>query len=205
MLTLTPKLVTRYHVGIATKDWSRDLGIHVSSAITSHPEYQTSSGAGTVTSRYNEDRFMGPLSLIKNDFDVTVNVDRRFSIRKDQSEVTVRYAPDSNTFETLRETVETVETKRRDKRCHRIVTQFVKKIESGCQRHALNDFRCPWCDATIDVSFHSSGKVFVVSCSKRHFRRHAQTDSPPDWWRDATTGGWLESNPTERTDEPEPG
>ena len=205
MLTLTPKLVTRYHIGIATNDWLRDLEVLVKSAITSHPEYQTSSGTGTVTSRYNEDRFMGPLSLIKNDFDVIVDVDRRFSFRKDRYEVTVRYAPDSDTFKTLREAVETVESKHRDARCHRIVTQFVKKIENGCQRDALNDFRCPWCDAKIEISFSSSGRTFAISCSNHHFMRHAQTESPPEWWRSEVTGGWLESKTAEGTDEPKPG
>ena len=72
---------------------------------------------------------MGPLSLIKNDFDVFVNVSRRFSIRKDRYEATVRYAPELNTFETLRETVETFETKRRDKHRHGLVTQLVREIE----------------------------------------------------------------------------
>ena len=201
MLTLTPQLVTCYHLGVATTDWLRALEIHVSGAIASHPEYHTSSGRGPVSSRYNEERFMGPLSLIKNDFDVIVSVSRRLSIRKDRYEATVRYIPESHTFETMRETVETMETKRRDKHFHGLVTQLVKKIETGCERNFVDNWRCPWCDKIIDVSFHRSGSVFGVSCPNGHFHRHAGTDSPPDWWRDVVTGGWLESGAADATEQ----
>lgn len=192
MVTLTPRLVTRYHVGIATTDWLRSLETYVVSSLVSHSVFRTSSGRGTISSRYNEDRFMGPLSLIKNDFDVIVRVSRGFSIRKDRYEATVRYTPESNAFETLRETVETVETKRRDKHHHALVSHLVKAIKSGCERNIVDDWRCPWCNMSIDISFHRSGNTFAVSCPNGHFHRQAETVGPPDWWRDAVTGYWLE-------------
>jgi hypothetical protein len=200
MVNLTPQLVTRYHIGIATTDWLRTLETHVSSLIASHPEYRTASGRGAVSSRYNEERFMGPLSLVKNDFDVIVHVSRLLSIRKDRYEATVRYSPETNAFDTLRETVETVETKRRDKHYHGLVTQLVKKIGSGCERNVVDDWRCPWCNVSIDISFHHSGNVFAVSCPNGHFHRHAGTDLPPKWWRDAVTDGWLEWGATDATE-----
>lgn len=192
MLTLTPQLVTRYHISIATIDWLRDLESHVVSTIASHPEYHTTSGCGTVSSGYNEERFMGPLSLIKNDFNVVVRVNRRFSFRKDQYEMAVRYVPESKIFETLRETVETIETKRRDKRNHRFATLLAKEIRNGWEREIADNWRCPWCDAPVGVSFHPSGTVFHISCPNGHFGRYGETDSPPDWWRDAITGNWIE-------------
>ena len=89
MVTRTPQLVTRYHIGLATTDWLRHLENHISDAIASHAEYHTSSGRGVISARHNEDRFMGPLSLIKNDFNVTVDVSRPFWIRTDRYEATV--------------------------------------------------------------------------------------------------------------------
>jgi hypothetical protein len=201
MVTLTPQLVTRYHVGLATTDWLRGLETHVGRSIACHPEYRSSSGRGTVASQYNEERFMGELSLIKNDFAVIVHVSRHWSIRKDRYEATVRYAPESNTFKTLRETVETLETKARDKRNHGLVTRFVNRIENGCHRNIVDDWRCPWCDSIIDVSFHRSGNVFAVSCPNGHFHRHEGTDSPPAWWREAVTDGWLECGAMDPTEQ----
>jgi hypothetical protein len=178
---LYTKLVTEYHVQIATTVWLRALETHIRDWIASHPEYQTSSGRGTITSQYNEDRFMGPLSLIKNDFHVIVNVRRRFSLRQDRYESTVRFTPESGTFENLRETVETVETKCQDNRNFKLVAKLCEKIGAGCQRGVVDEWRCPWCESTVCVSFHRFGRTFAVSCPCGHFHRHATTNSPPDW------------------------
>jgi hypothetical protein len=207
MVTLTPQFVTRYHVGLATKEWLRNLETHINNAIASHHEYQTSSGRGIVSSRHNEERFMGPMSLIKNDFDVTIRVSRRFSIWKDCYEATVRYIPESNEFENLRETVETVESKRRDNRNLKMVQQLCDHIATGCSRDIVDDWRCPWCETTVRVSFHRAGRSFAVSCSNGHFDKHASTNTPPDWWRDAITDDWLEcgaNDATEQSGEREP-
>jgi hypothetical protein len=201
MVTLTPQLVTRYHVGIATTDWLRALETHISDSIASHAEYRTLFGRGTVASQYNEDRFMGPLSLIKNDFHVIVNVCRRFSLRKDRYEATVRFTPESSTFKNLRETVETVETKRRDNRNFKLVARLCEKIGAGCQRRVVDEWQCPWCESSVCVSFHRSGRTFAVSCACGHFHRHETTNSPPDWWRDAITDGWLECDATDATEQ----
>ncbi len=200
MVTLKPQFVTRYHVEIATTDWLRAIEHHVTSSIACHPEYHTSSGRGVVSSRYNEERFMGPLSLVKNDFDVVVHVLRRFSIRKDRYEATVRFTPESNRFENLRETVETIETKRRDNRNFKLVARLCADIGIGCDRSVVDNWRCPWCNSAIRVSFHRAGRTFAISCPHGHFHRHAGTTKLPDWWREAITDGWLECGGTVATE-----
>lgn len=191
-LTLKPQFVTQYHVLLATNEWLRSLETYISNSIQLHPEYQTSTGCGTVSSRYNEERFMGPLSLIKNEFNVTAQIIRRLTPDTDRYEVTVRYVQESNEFVNLWENVETVESKRRDNRRFRLVQMLCRNIANGCSRSIVDKWRCPWCRSEVRVSFHRLGHCFTVSCRNHHFHKHESTTTPPDWWRDAVTGGWYE-------------
>jgi hypothetical protein len=191
-LRLKCRFATRYHLALATEDWLGKLRAHLTTAIASHPEFHTEDGRGTMSSRYSEERFMGPLSLVKNDFVAVIQVSRRFSFRKDRYTATVRYMPEQGRFTTLRDEVSTVETRCRDRKNHRRVSGLVKHVQSGCSRDFVDDWRCPWCGSVICLSFHHGGRVFAVSCPGMHFHRHAETDTPPDWWLDAVTGGWLE-------------
>ena len=138
-LRLTCKLATRYHLNLATEDWLRKLNAHLATSIASHPEFHTADGTGTVSSTYNEERFMGPLSLVKNDFVVSIRVSRRFSFRKDRYTATVRYTPERGTFETVRDEVSTVEPEATDRRNHRRVSRLVKRVRAGCSRSAVYD------------------------------------------------------------------
>ncbi len=200
MLTLKLQLVTEYHVGIATTDWLRALTSHVQWAIERHSVYRTSSGDGVVCSQYNEDRFMGPLSLVKNDFIIRVRVSRGISLHADRYESTIRFKPDSVSFDDLRETIETRETIRRDNRNFNLVAKLCRRISSGCARTVVDDWRCPWCDSPVRLSFHHLGRTFVVSCDNNHFCRHETTVTPPEWWRDAVSDGWLECDAREATE-----
>lgn len=200
MLKLKPQLVTQYHVGIATPEWLRHLTSHVRESIAKNSEYRTSSGTGIVSSQYNEDRFMGPLSLVKNDFVVNVRVSRGLSLQRDRFEAVLRFNPESMSFEDIRETIATVETTRRDNRNFKRVKRLCEMIASGCEWSVVDAWRCPWCDAHVRVSFHSLGRTFAVSCDNHHFFRHETTATPPNWWRNAIADGWLDSDSGEATE-----
>jgi hypothetical protein len=191
-LKLTCKLRTRYHLKLATADWLRKLCDHLTTSITSHPEFHSANGTGVVTSPYSEERFMGPLSLVKNDFLATVRVSRRFSFRKDHYRANVRYSPEKREFATLYEEVATVETRARDRRNSRRISRLAAQIRRGCSRSLVDNSQCPWCGCTVRCAFHRSGRIFSVSCPSGHFGRHDETSTPPEWWRDAVIENWLD-------------
>ena len=114
MLTLVPRMSTRFHCDLVSEGWIRGLAEHVRAAIAAHDEYETTEGDGVVYSEYNEERYMGPLSVVKYWFRVDVNVGRSSST-EDQAryDTDVEYCPETSTFRTRYETIDTKETRRR--------------------------------------------------------------------------------------------
>ena len=74
MIKVESQLDTDFHRQLATSEWLSTLSSRITVAIKSHPEFHTANGAGTVRSRHNEDRYMGPLSIVKYEFVVEVEV-----------------------------------------------------------------------------------------------------------------------------------
>jgi hypothetical protein len=107
MVTLVSKLSTEFHRDLASHAWLRNLAAHVERALIAHDDYETSDGEGVVSSEYNEKRFMGPLSIVKYYFVVTVHLRRSDSTGRDTYEAHVEYCPETNTFQTFYETVDT--------------------------------------------------------------------------------------------------
>jgi hypothetical protein len=191
MLTLNILLQTEYHRSLAASDWSEKLEQHINASLLSHPEYLTSNGKGNVWSKYNEERFMGPRSLIKNDFEVELHISRPFSFRKDHYRASVRYSVDTQLFSNLNEYVTTVEIKKRDQYFHRVVNKQIKRIKRGLSRSEIENWRCPWCKGHIEFYFASGGFLFSMSCPLSHFRREEITKLRPAWWQQAVSNDWI--------------
>src|SRR5438105_5908917 len=104
MIRLQSKLKHPVHVALASADWLRQLEWIVSERIGALGGFETLEGEGEVSSRYGEDRFMGPNSLCKYDFDVVVRVNRLTSLdERDEYRAVATYDPGPHTFETKSE------------------------------------------------------------------------------------------------------
>ncbi|HLY72853.1 MAG TPA: hypothetical protein VKU80_01945, partial [Planctomycetota bacterium] len=76
MIHLTHKLVTQFHRDLATQDWLQSCAREIDSRIRAKCKVQYSEGAGCVRSRFNEDRYMGPTSAVRLQFEVEVQLPR---------------------------------------------------------------------------------------------------------------------------------
>lgn len=192
MLKLTTKLVTCYHRELATDEWLAKLRASLTNAMEAHSEYRSKNGDGLVFSSFNEEHFMGPRSLIKNDFIAEISISRLRSTAKDYYKASVRYSPEADEFRILREEVVTAETQERNRSNLVCIAEVVKQIRSGCTRQQVDTWRCPWCDEGIEINFKGSGTAFGLSCPKGHFSRTVEIASPPDWWEEFITDDWLD-------------
>ena len=61
---------------MASDAWLSACETFVTESVATHPVYRSSDGHGLLISNYNEDRFMGPLSICKYWFIVTATVNR---------------------------------------------------------------------------------------------------------------------------------
>ena len=65
MVTLVSRFSTKFHRDLASPAWLLGLAKHVERAISADRGYETSDAEGVVFSQYNEERYMGPLSVCK--------------------------------------------------------------------------------------------------------------------------------------------
>ncbi|MCE9544662.1 MAG: hypothetical protein K8T25_03970 [Planctomycetia bacterium] len=195
MIHLASQFATPFHRRLATDQWLQKLRSFLEDTLVSHQEYQTADAIGSVRAAFNEDRFTGPLSLVKYDFVVELEVARLgTTLCKDQYNASLRYSPDSDTFAFKIETISTVETRAAERKKFAKVDKLVHTIESGGSRDVVDRFACPWCGGKVDVNFHPSGTVFAVYCETdgMHFSKHVEISTPPSWWRDKVSENWLD-------------
>jgi hypothetical protein len=155
---------TRFHCDLVSEVWLQSLAVHLGTAIAAHDEYETAEGDGVVYSEYNEERYMGPLSVVKYFFRVEINVGRSSST-EDQAryEADVEYCPDTSTFKTRYENIDTKETRKR-------------KREEAAQRRAAME------SAADKVREHFEGREAIyVEKGALHVRIiNIQADVFPD-------------------------
>ena len=136
MVRLTSHLETSFHRNLASPGWLEQLAAHIETAIRAISGLETCAGVGKVYSQYNEARSMGPHSAVRYHFIVDVALDRaKPDAVQDRYQAWVRFRPDTNTFETQRESVDDQET--RDKRCADAERQR-EAIESAVQELRKN-------------------------------------------------------------------
>jgi hypothetical protein len=193
MIRLRSNLKHPFHVGLASADWLQKLEKVVYERMQALGGFDTLDGEGDVSSRYGEDRFMGPNSLCKYDFDVVVKVTRLSSLsERDEYRAVATYDPGPQSFSTQGE-------QRSIKKFQVAVAGLIERltglIRSGAPVEAIDEARCPWCGGQIQVSFHPEGKVFALSCktSGTHLSIHKDTPTPPPWWKQKVNNRWLSS------------
>ena len=193
-MQIKQELQTNLHRELATPEWLAILQAHLVAAIEATDKFRSAKGSAVVTSRYNEERCMGPLSLVKYKFLVHAEVNRGLlDFRKDSYRADVIYHTEAKEFETIQEVIETVETRARDKRYFALISKMIKRLNTNCPISEVDQFRCPWCEAPVRIYFHPEGNAFALSCSldTTHFHRTESTDSPPSWWTERISGGWI--------------
>ena len=117
MIKLAPRFSTTFHRNLASQAWLQGLERHVESAISVDRGYETSDAEGVVCSQYNDERYMGPLSVCKFYFVVTMQVRRSSSPEdRDAYDACIQYDPDTDSFKTLDETLDTSESRNRSRK-----------------------------------------------------------------------------------------
>jgi hypothetical protein len=91
MIKLWHELYTEYHRALANREWMEKLAIFIEANVILREEFSTREGEGLVTSRYNEDRYMGPISYVKNLFQVEVHLNREDGQGFDLYKIEVHY------------------------------------------------------------------------------------------------------------------
>jgi hypothetical protein len=191
MIRLLANLKHPFHVSLASQDWLEKLGRVVSERIRQLGGFDTQDGEGEVTSRYGEDRFMGPNSVCKYDFDVRVKVASRTSLGEpDEYRAVATYDPAQGTFVTKSES-------RTILRLRAAVSELVERLSAIVLNDGplkwIEEARCPWCGGPVRISFHPEGRVFSIACKSdsMDFSVTRQTPVPPSWWKERVTRNWI--------------
>jgi hypothetical protein len=193
MIRLRSNLKHPFHAALATPEWLRRLEEVVRARIQKLGGFETLEAEGEVGSRYGEDRFMGPNSLCKFDFDVVARVKRLADhAEPDEYGAVATYDPDRRTFSTQ---YERRSIRRLQAAVAELIEQLSGQIRGGAPLERIDEARCPWCAGPILISFHPEGKVFALSCKAdgTHLSIHKDTPTPPPWWKERVTNRWLSS------------
>ncbi len=197
MIVLKADVKTNYHRAIVTPQWLRSLAVFAFEQIHRTGQYRTGRGRGNVFPEFNEERHTGPMSLVKNNYRMSINVARGLlDWRIDKFDARVCHIPETNEFKLVSSSIVTVESLRRDKHNHQIVDRIVLAIANGCDQKLVEQFKCPWCDADVTLNYHPTGRAFALGCAntRTHFGRHSKSNRLPDWWHDAVSDGWLDES-----------
>jgi hypothetical protein len=191
MIRLRSKLKHPVHVALASTEWLRQLEEAIRARIQKLGGFETLEGEGEVDSRYGEDRFMGPNSLCKFNFDVVARVKRLAEHSEpDQYEAVATWDPASRTFSTQSERRL---IRRLQSAVAKLIEQLTGQIRGGAPLEHIDEARCPWCAGPVLINFHPGGKVFALSCKAdgTHLSITKDTPAPPPWWRERVTNHWL--------------
>jgi hypothetical protein len=191
MIRLHSSLKHAFHVALASPEWLGKLERVVSERIQVLGGFDTQDGEGEVTSRYGEDRFMGPNSVCKYDFDVRVKLASRTSLGEpDEYQAVATYDPAQGTFVTKGES-------RTIRRLQAAVRELVERLSAIVLNDGplewIEEARCPWCQGPVRVSFHPQGRVYSIACkgSSLDFSVTQKTPVPPSWWKERVTHNWI--------------
>lgn len=81
----------------------------------------------------------------------------------------------------------------RNRKCMKVVNAYCYMIETGCSEEDVEKFKCPWCNASVSVSFTETGKTYAIGCSseERHFVVSHAAKILPVWWTKYIDENWI--------------
>jgi len=181
VIELRLELTHPSHRALADALWVAKLRDFVAERIRTLGRFTSENGAGTVRSRYGEDRFMGPLSAVKHRFEVGVAVPRKEADTADRYEITVDYDPGTGTFSCVTERVDTLPDREREAR-RRDVEKVLAALCDGGSEEDFRRLTCPECGSPLQAEFYPQGSTWTYACAKSpaHFAslwQHARLDA----------------------------
>jgi hypothetical protein len=190
MILLQPKLVTSFHWSLADARWVTDLEAFVTERVRASAAFRTLDGSGTLRADYNEDRFMGPQSVVKYHFQIEAQISRGdANAPHDAYQASIEYDPEAGRFSCRNEWISTQETRARDAEEMRLRREAERlacpTLESFSQ---FQERRCPDCAAPLRAGFYPEGSAWAYECSRD--RAHVASGwlevklEPGGWWTD---------------------
>ncbi|HZE96386.1 MAG TPA: hypothetical protein VE981_05140 [Planctomycetota bacterium] len=197
MITLQPEFVTAFHKALAVPSWIAALEAFVTARIRTSGAYQTTNGSGVVRAVYTDERYLGPNSVVRYRFEVSVDVDRDGPTRlRDHYVASVEFDPASGGFSTwAKEHLSTIETRARYKdELRRAKDDWIASFEPLESREEFERWRCPACSGRFRPRFYPEGSSWSYSCA-------LNPDHLPSCWIGVRldSGGWWVDHVADRT------
>lgn len=197
MITLQPEFVTAFHKALAVPSWISTLEDFVAARIGTSGAYQTANGTGLVRAQFTDERYLGPNSVVRYRFEVSVDVDRDEPTRlRDHYVAAVEFDPASGRFSIWeKEQLSTIETRARYKdELRRAKEEWIDSFAPLESREEFERWRCPVCSGRFRAQFYPEGRSWSYSCllDPTHL---------PSCWSGVRLdpGGWWSEHVADRT------
>jgi hypothetical protein len=191
MITLQPEFVTAFHKGLATPSWLTALESFVTARILTSGSFQTTRGTGSVRALFTDERYLGPNSVVRYRFEVTVQVERDEPTRlRDSYRTVVEFDPASGGFSVWKnEDLATVETRARYKdELRRAKEEWIESFEPLEAREDFERWKCPECRGRLRPRFYPEGSSWSYSCAVDMTHQASSWIgvrlNPDGWWTD---------------------
>jgi ssDNA-binding Zn-finger/Zn-ribbon topoisomerase 1 len=188
MISLHPDFVTSFHRNLADAAWLSSLAQFIEDRLRALAAFKSLDAQGAVRPHYNEEKFMGPLSVIKYRFEVSVKVARDIS-SSDRYEAQVEFDPVTARFSCSVEHVDTAEKRAlRAEQLRRRSELEVLSLKALDSKANFDRQRCPICHGSLRVQFYPEGSSWAYWCAAdpHHFFsdwRPVRLE-PGGWWTD---------------------
>ena len=213
------RLRTLFHRQLATREWKRTARSFIEREIGSALGSTSGLSAAAVSSNYNDERYMGPLSAVRCKFEVEAIVVRPRSFRFevdtsahfvdtesrlvrprrrlgviDYLSLTVRYHQPDGRFSVVRAEVSTAERRAALCAARRDLDAFAAKALAA---HTLGDLKsclCRYCGTPFELCFHPRGDLASVTCSGCGiYTYHQVGERRPADWQSYACNDWLDN------------
>jgi hypothetical protein len=195
MLRMRPWLWTRYHRQLADEDWLRRLAGFVEKQLRGRMTESAWGVRCTVWAAYTRRKYLGPQSVVKNQFHVKCRWWRGWKLWKPEAwescRLSVRYVPARREFLLEEVAPLSYEDCLMKEFSQSTVATMVAGLQEGCTLARAERFRCPDCGALARVDFclEAEGRLFFVSCGAdpSHASDGGELAEPPEgWWERAS-------------------
>ena len=185
MNLLTRNLSTEYHLELMIPERVRKAERLLVAFVERMGFFESTDGAGSLTSHYDHPRHMGSNSACKNWFEFDATIRRLSDGLCDRISGSIRYDMKRDQFD-IRNSVRVItpEIERSESICRAQADKIIRDISSDFGAAIDRRYACPWCGNRLNLSTGSISterktyEIQSVSCSNGHI----------NW--DSDTGDW---------------
>jgi len=198
MISLRTDFQTPFHKNLATMAWIAKVEAFVEGRIRSTGAFKTATGTGAICSRYNEDRFMGPLSVVKYHFVVEVRVSRgEPDAPSDLYEATLHYDPATDGLSCAPRQEHCITVEQRAKvaaESRQMKEDWIASLQPVESKEEFERKKCPVCAGKLRARFFPEGHSWSTSCA-------VDPSHPTSMWLGVRLdpGGWWTDFIADRT------